>query len=153
MPKKKKKEEKIDLHKFLDPLMDMTIHNLVGRHAREFLHLLGSKSLLRPCQRDPSIVPDTGRSRVSFVLQFVPGMPLLTLKRNNLFNQGSQGGCPHRLPAKSSWGSWSDRGPLLHHPYSSSPKIGKRLILLSPHSGVHSLIKFCRHPCKRKTLV
>ena len=46
-----------------------------------------------------------------------------------------------------------DGGLLIHHPHVSSPKIGKRLILLSPHSSVHSLIKFCRHPYKRKTLV
>ena len=69
------------MHKFLDQPVEMTIHNLVGRCARECLHLLNNKSLLRPCQCDPSIVPNTGRSRVIFVLQFVPGIPLLTPTR------------------------------------------------------------------------
>ena len=68
-------------------------------------------------------------------------------------DRGGRGGCPRRLGARVSWGSRSDEGPLIHHLHVSGPKIGKRLILLGPHPGIHSLIKFFRHPCKRKTLV
>ena len=131
----------------------MMTRNLVGRCAREYLHLLGSKGLLHLCQRDPSIVPDTRRSRVSFILQLIPGMLSLIPEMSNLFNRGSRGGCPRCLSARSSWGSWSDGDPFIHHPHSSSPKIGKRLVLLGPHSCVHSLIELRHHPYKRKTLV
>ena len=131
----------------------MTTHNLIRRHAREHLYLLGNKGLLRSCQRDPNIVPDTKRSRVSFIFQVIPDTLPLIPKRNNLFNQGSQGGCSRRLSARSSWGSWSDGGPLIHHLHSSSPNVGKGLVLLGLHSYVHSLIKLHCHPCKRKILV
>ena len=125
-------DEFVQVH-CLDELVEMTTHNLFGRHSLEHLHLLDSKGLLRPCLRDPSIIPNTGRSRISFILQLIPSTLPLIPDRNNFFNWGSWGGYPCCLGA--------------------SPKIGKRLILLSPHSSVHSIIKFCRHPYKRKTLV
>ena len=131
----------------------MTTHNLVGRRAQEHLHLLGSEGLLCPCLCNPNIVLDIGLSRISFILQLIPGTLPLIPKRNNLFNRGSQGGCSRRLSARSSWGSWSDGGPLIHHLHSSSPNVGKGLVLLGLHSCVHSLIKLHCHPCKRKILV
>ena len=137
----------------LDELMEMTTHNLVGRRSYEHLHLLDNKGLLHPCLRDPNIIPDTRRSRINFILQLIPSTLPFILDRNNFFNWGSWGGCPCCLDARSSWHSQSDRGPLIHHPHISSPKIGKRLILLGPHLSVHSLIKFCRRPYMRKTLV
>ena len=143
----------VNLHKYLGELVEMTAHNLDGRGAREHFHLLGSKGLLRLYQRNPSIVPDTRRSRVSLVLQLVPSMLPLILKGNNLLNQGRWGGRPRRFSAWSNRGSQSDEGPLIHHLHSFGPKIRKGLILPNPHLGVHTLIKICRHPCKRKTLV
>ena len=79
-------------------------------------------------------------------------LPLI-LERNNLFNRGSQGGCSRRLSARSSWASWSDGSPLIHHLHNSSPNVGKGLILLGLHSCVHSLIELRCHPYKRKILV
>ena len=70
----------------LDELVEMTAHNLFGRHSQEHLHLLNNKGLLRPCLRDPSIIPDTGRSRISFILQLIPSTLPLIPNRNNFFN-------------------------------------------------------------------
>ena len=150
--KKKKKEKKEDefaqVH-YLDELVDMTTHNLVGRCSRKYLHLLNSKGLLCLRQCDPSVVLDTGRMRVSFILPFVTcTLPLP--EGSDLFNRGSQGGCPHRLNAR---GGWIDEDPLLHYVHSLGPKTGKGLILLSPHSCIHPLVELRRHPYKRKILV
>ena len=67
--------------------MEMMTYNLVGRCAQEHLNLFGSKGLLCPCLRDPSIIPDTRQSRISFILQLIPGTLPLIPKRNNFFNQ------------------------------------------------------------------
>ena len=101
---------------------------------------------------DLSIVLDIGRTRVSVLLPLVTGPLLLPLGRD-FFNRGSWGGHPHRLDARSNWGSKSVKGTLVHHPHSFGPKIGQGFILLSPHLGIHSLVEFGRHSCHRKTLV
>ena len=140
-------EDKFAQVHYLNELMEMTTHNLVGRCAQEHLHLLGSEGLLRPCLRTPasSQTLDDRESALSFSLSSV---------RCLLFRRGIISSTKlAREGARGSWGSQSEEGPLIHHSHVPGPKIGKRLILLGPHPSVHSLIKFCRHPYKRKTLV
>ena len=127
----------------------MLTHNLIRRCARKHPQLLDSKGLLHPCQRDASVILNAGRSRVSFILPFVSYM-LFLLEEGDLFNRGSWGGCSRHLSVE---GSWSDGDPFLHYAHSSGPKIGKALVFLGPHSCVHTLVEFRRHPYKRRTLV
>ena len=47
----------------------------------------------------------------------------------------------------------SDGSPLLHDAHHPLPKVGKRIVLLGPHLGVHLLIEFHRQLCERETLV
>ena len=66
-----------------------------------------------------------------------------------LLCRGGWGSNPRRF-----WdgGGRSNGSPLLHYTHYPFPKVGKRLVLLHPHLGLHFLIKFCCHLCKRKTL-
>ena len=58
MQKKKKKKKVIQvLH--LDELVDVTTHDLVGRHSREDLELFNSEGILRPHQCQANIFQDT----------------------------------------------------------------------------------------------
>ena len=42
----------------LEEFVDMTTHDLTGRYTREDLELLGGEDIMRPRQRQASIVPD-----------------------------------------------------------------------------------------------
>ena len=63
----------MSLHRYLDELVEMTTHNLVGRHSQEHLHVLGNKGVLRPHQGDPasSQTLEDRESSFSFCLSLV----------------------------------------------------------------------------------
>ena len=69
------------LHKYLNKLVEMTTHNLIGKYPREHFHLLNSKGTLRPSQRNSSIVLDAGRLGVSFFFLLILGpLPFTPLR-------------------------------------------------------------------------
>ena len=75
MIRKEKKEEKeraeiAQVH-YLNEFVDMTSHNLIGRHTRENLQVLSSDDLIRPLHRQPSIVPNTRWMGIGLLLSFV----------------------------------------------------------------------------------
>ena len=140
------------LHRYLDDLEEMMAHNLVGRHSRELLHVLGSKGVRRLWQGGPHIALDTRRLGVNLLLLLVLSSLPFT-PRVGLFNWSIQRGRPHYFNARSRRSHYSDGAALLHHPHILGPKTGQGLILLSPHPCVHTLVKFSCHSYKRKALV
>ena len=127
----------------------MTTHNLVRRYAREDPQLLGNKSFLCPHQCEASIVQNAKPARISFILPLV-SYALLLPEGSDFFNRGS-GEAVHVV-------SVSGVAGVTKTPFSITrtvlaPRAEKGLIFLDPHFCVQPLIKFHRHPCKRKTLV
>ena len=45
---------------YLDELVDVMTHHLIGGHSKEGLELVSRKGILRPRQYKASIVPNTG---------------------------------------------------------------------------------------------
>ena len=142
----KRKGESAQVH-YLDELVDVTTHELIRRHAREDLKIFNGESILCPRHRKASIVLNAARRvRAGFLLSLV-GHVLLLQVWGDLLYRGYWGSSPHHI---RDGGSGSDRDPFLHHTHHPLPKVGKWLILLGPHFGVHILIKFCHHLYERK---
>ena len=127
----------------------MTTHNLVRRYAREDPQLLGNKSFLRPRQCEASIVPNARRARISFILPLV-SYALLLPEGSDLFNRGS-GEAVHVVSVSRVAGVMKTTFSITRTVLA--PRAEKGLVFLDLHFCVQPLIKFHRHPCKRKTLV
>ena len=52
--------------------MEVTPHNLIGRHPQEYFHVVSTKDILSTHQGNPSIVPDAGRSGVNLLFLLIP---------------------------------------------------------------------------------
>ena len=84
-PKKKIQTKDINLHKYLDELMEVTPHNLIGRHPQEYFHVINTKNILSTCQGNPNINPDTRRSGVSLLFLLIPS-PWFLMPRSKLLH-------------------------------------------------------------------
>ena len=61
----------------MDELMEVTHHNLIGRHPQEYFHVIITKDVLSTCQGNPSIILDTGRLGVNLLFLLIPSPWLL----------------------------------------------------------------------------
>ena len=68
--KKKKRTEITQVH-YLDDFVDMTSHNLVGRHTQENLTVLNSDDLMCPFHCKSNIVLNTGQIGINLLLPLV----------------------------------------------------------------------------------
>ena len=88
LKKKKKWEEdewKAKLHRYLDKLMEVTPHNIIGRHPREHFQVICTKDVLSTCQGNLGIIPDAGGSGVNLLLLLIP-VPWLLMLGSKLFH-------------------------------------------------------------------
>ena len=132
--------------------MEVTPHNLIDRHSREYFHVISTKDVLSTCQGNPSIIPNTRRSGVNLLFLLVPS-PWPLMPWSKLLYRGGRQRYPYRPRSWSGQKSCKYGGPSLRYTDGLSPNSGQRLILLAPHPGIHVLVELRCHFFKGKTLV
>ena len=133
---------------YLDELMNMAVHHLVGGHVRDPLELFRHHNLVFLSHDRPSIHPDVGPY---FLLPLISSLALLGMG-NDLFD-----GDTWRSSAPFVQGR-SGRAflrhfflfLLLHNLQPLRTDTGKGLILLRLDFGIQLLVKLCHHLCRKE---
>ena len=135
--------------------MDVASRNLVEGHAQDDLQVLSSHGPMRPFLHQPLVIPNTGWAGINFLLPFVSHSWPFEGRSRDLFNQSGWRGCLYCLSARdngSDGGRWSNRRAFSNDAHCPLPEARQRLVLFWSHLGIHVLVEFGRHLCKRKKL-
>ena len=149
--KKRKDEWKAKLRRYLDELMEMTPHNFIDWHPREYLQVICAKDILSSHHGNSSVISNASGSGVNLLLLLIPS-PWLLMSRSKLFHWRGRRHRPHR---HRSWGGrecCDDGGISFHYTDGLSPEGRQGLVFLIPHPSIHVFVKLSRHLCKLYTL-
>ena len=120
----------------------MMTHHLVRRHPRDLLQLL--RGFVSPCQSRPCISPDASSN---FLFPFVPSLSLLWM-RSDLLRGSNWQSDPNFLGSRTKRTLFGSL--LLDDPNPPLPDTGERLVLFYLNMGIHLLVEFGHHLCKKK---
>ena len=132
--------------------MEITPHNFIGWHPREYLQVIRAKDILSPCHGNSSVIPNARGPRVNFLFLLVP-IPWPLISRSKLFHWQGWWCRPHHYRGWEGRERCKDWSTSVCYMDGLSPNGRQGLVLLTPYPSIHVFVKFCRHFCKKRTLV
>lgn len=128
---------------YLDELMNVATHQLVGRYGAQTFQLVKSNNVVGPPHGGGNVIPDI---KVHMILSLVTTSGFLGT-RSDLLEGNSKRGC---LGVRSNKSGCHCLNDLLRHLGKLLADAGQGLVLPSSQFGIHFLIKFSCHLCKEQ---